>query len=66
MSEGSPFKIGVIVMPLGPPKPDSFGILDRDGRHVAWLTLEQVEAALAEWHRLAETRRIASKGLRDE
>lgn len=59
MSEDSPFKISVVVMPMGPePKPDSFGIT-RDGKSVAWLSLRQVEEALAEWHRIAEVRRAA-------
>ena len=59
MSEDSPFRIGIIVMPLGPPKPDAFGIKDRDGKQVAWLSLRQIEEALAKWHELAEARRAS-------
>ena len=68
MSEDSPFKIGVIVMPMGPePKPDAFGILDRDGKSVGWLSFNQVETAMAEWNRLTEARQSAlSKGRNPE
>jgi hypothetical protein len=50
----SPFKIGVIVSPMGTNdgRPENFGILDRDGKDVAWLTYEQVKTALAEFDEL--------------
>jgi hypothetical protein len=50
----APFKIGVIVSPMGTNdgRPENFGILDRDGNDVAWLTYDQVKTALAEFGEL--------------